>query len=101
MCHENTNATNFCNIFFRHRAVFPSCNKKTVLSVKNTSHRESSRIIYRTFSNYSRPLHMLEYAGNRLQTTDRILELPTDRYFIDLPETCLYMVDFGLKLVFS
>ena len=25
---SNANATHFCGVFFRHRAVFPACNKK-------------------------------------------------------------------------
>ena len=29
-------------------------------------------------------------------TAERIPELPTDRHFLDLSETCLYMVHFGL-----
>ena len=38
--------------------------------------------------------------GHRLQrqtttTTDKIPELPTNRHFLELAETCLYMVHFG------
>ena len=32
----------------------------------------------------------------RRQIKDRIPELPTDRYFLDLSEKCLYTVNFGL-----
>ena len=38
-------------------------------------------------------------AGHRLKTTtttDRIPELPTDRHFLELSETCLYMLHFGV-----
>ena len=30
--------------------------------------------------------------------TDKVPESPTDIYFLDLSETCLYMVHFGLGL---
>ena len=30
------------------------------------------------------------------QTSDRIPKLPTDRHFLELSKTCLYMVHLGL-----
>ena len=35
--------------------------------------------------------------ADRQQTTDRIPELTTDRHFLELSETCLYMALFGLN----
>ena len=41
----------------------------------------------------SRPEKLVSKIKDRRQTIDRI---PIDRHFLDLSETCLYMVHFGL-----
>ena len=55
--------------------------------------------IYLNFSKY----HKYTQAGvsrsddtDRQRQIDRISELPTDRHSLDLSESCLYMVHFGL-----
>ena len=56
-------------------------------------------LIDSTSSKHFRPLHKLGKSGSHSPSTDdryRISELPTGRYFLDLSETCLYMVHFGL-----
>ena len=60
------------DIFYRHKAVFPSGNKKTVLEIKNPDSLESTRIIKRTFSKYSSPLH--KQKQEHRQKTDGISE---------------------------
>ena len=68
----NTNSVHFCNVFFRQRAVFPSCNNKTVLEINNPARLGSTTIIYITFvfSEYSRPLHKLVLLGARTLKDD-------------------------------
>ena len=72
--------------------------KKTVLAIENPAPLGSTKIIYLTFSKYSRPLQ--KEWGNRQRQTGRISELPTDRHFLDLSETCLYMVHLRLEHFF-
>ena len=82
----NANAAHFCDTFFIHRAVLSTCPKKTILKIINPATLGTIRIIYCTFSKYSRSLYKLE-ATHRVPTTattDRIPELPTDRHFLDL-----------------
>ena len=54
----NTNADHFCDIIFRHRAVFPSCNKKQCWKSKIRPRWDNNKICP-TFSKYFRPLHKL------------------------------------------
>ena len=61
-----------------------------MLETKTPGPLGSTTIIYLALSKYSIPLHKLVYA--------RISELPTDRNFLDLSETCLYMVHFTLGI---
>ena len=72
-----------------------------ISKLKNPVSFGSTRKIYQTFGKCYRPLHnKLVKAGTRTQSStddrpqsiDRIPELPTDRYFLDLSETYLYMV---------
>ena len=73
----NTNAFNFCDIIFRHRADLP---KKTLSKINNPVTLGSTRIIYRIFSNFSKPLYLIKKAERR-QKSNRIPKLPTDRNF--------------------
>ena len=70
-------------IISRLRAMFSLCPNK-----------ESRK--YLTFSKYFRPLHMLVQAADTLQTIDnrQNSKITTDRHFLELSETCLYMVLF-------
>ena len=67
-----------------------------MLDIENPAKLGSTRIMYLTFSEYSRPLHGRVLAGARTQTVD-----DDDRHFLDMSETCLYMVHFGLEPFFS
>ena len=86
----NANAAHFLDIWH----CFHPGNKKTVLEIKNPSYRESNRIIYRTFSRY---IPWLYISWCRLQIlirqrqTNRIPKLPTDRHFLFLSDSCLYL----------
>ena len=61
----------------------------------------STRIIYRTFSKHSRHLY-INWCKQERDDDDRILELPTNnRHFVDLSESYLYMVHFGLEPFFG
>ena len=84
----NINAAHFCDVFLRHRAVLPSCLEKW------------SRKLFVNISGLYISWGKLE-AAHRVQTTNRIPELPTDIHFLDFSETCLYMCHFGLGSVFS
>ena len=83
----NANVAHICDI------IFADLPKKMVSKIKDTSRRKSTTMIYLTFDEYFRPLHKLvrlerghRWWRRRWQTTDRILELPTDRHFLYLFE---------------
>ena len=69
---QNANAVNFCDIFSDENRL---------------ENRKAAHILGPNEIIYHRP-----------QTKD---ELPSDRHFLDMPETCLYMVHFSLGLFFS
>ena len=76
----NTNGTIFCDVFFSHRAVFPSHNKKNSAGKHKTS-LGSTTTTYLTFIKCSRPLHKLVEAGARTQTDDdRQNSIITDKH---------------------
>ena len=83
----NVNAAHFCDVFFRHRAVFPSRNKKTSLEFKNLAPSRWYTSLLVNISGLYISWCWLQ-KRYRLQTTDRIPKLPTDRHFLDLSETC-------------
>ena len=100
MCHKTQMPLIFCDIFLD---IGHCCAQKNGLESQKFGHAKHTRI-YDTSSKYFRPLHKLGKSGSHSPSTDdryRIPELPTGRYFLDLSETCLYMVHFGLGPFFS
>ena len=79
-------------IFVMHFPDIGQCYRpvqKITSKIKNSATLGTTRIIYHTFSKYSRPLHKLGKleAAHRVQKIDRIPELPTD-----ISQICLIRV---------
>ena len=55
----NSNATHFCDVFFRHRVRVANLPWKIDTKIKNSAPLKSTTIIYLTFSKYFRPLDKL------------------------------------------
>ena len=92
MCYQMRILLIFVIYFQKYDSVSIPWQKK-VLEIKNLSPLGSTKIIYLTFSEYSR-LHKLEHTQERRTTTDDRQNFRiTDRQSF---ETCLKMVDFCL-----
>ena len=96
----NTNGVHFCYIIFRHRAVFPSCNKKAVLEIKSPATLGYTLPLVNISGLYVSGVGCRRTTDRRTQITDRMPKLPTDRHFLEVSETCLYMVHLGLESFF-
>ena len=92
----NANAAHFCDTLFRHKAVLP---EETISKSRNPATLGTTRIIYCILLVNITGLYLSWVklnASHRAQMTDRIPKLPTDRHFLNLSETCLYLVHFSI-----
>ena len=87
-------------LFFRHRAVLPTCSKKLPRKSKIRLHWDQLQNIpnlinipglYISWVRTQTMTTMTDRISDEL-STDRISELLTERHFLELSETCLYIV---------
>ena len=89
----NTKAIDFCDIIFRHTAMFSKCPYKVPRKSKIEPRRQNKLLSYTLF--------LVNISGRyinwcrlqtcyRLQTIDRIPKLQIHRHFLEFSETCLY-----------